>query len=190
MKIAFVEGSQFAFDFIDVFRNPIGLDVGSPFDEVEFLVIRARRLLEGVLRHVERISLVTGNHEERLVDQVHIVCLIKGKEVEVAADRVLEGRVRMTMGLPIIDVAFAVKGRHLLQFFFRDILGFHARGAFDGRTLCFGGALLTRFKEPLLDRVTAAVQKAIAANLPIPHTNLTVLVSQDFFTVRIRREVA
>ena len=68
------------------------------------------------------------------------------------------------MGLPIIDVAFAVKGRHLLQFFFRDILGFHARGAFDGRTLCFGGALLTRFKEPLLDRVTAAVQKAIAAN--------------------------
>ena len=27
-------------------------------------------------------------------------------------------------------------------------------------------------------------------NLPIPHTNLTVLVSQDFFTVRIRREVA
>lgn len=44
------------------------------------------------------------------------------------------------MGLPIIDVAFAVKGRHLLQFFFRDILGFHARGAFDGRTLCFGGA--------------------------------------------------
>lgn len=136
------------------------------FDEVEFLVIRARRLLEGVLRHVERISLVTGNHEERLVDQVHIVCRIKGKEVEVAADRVLEGRVRMTMGLPIIDVAFAVKGRHLLQFFFRDILGFHARGAFDGRTLCFGGALLTRFKEPLLDRVTAAIQKPLRRTMP------------------------
>lgn len=30
----------------------------------------------------------------------------------------------------------------------------------------------------------------VLVNLPIPHTNLTVLVSQDFFTVRIRREVA
>jgi len=27
-------------------------------------------------------------------------------------------------------------------------------------------------------------------NLPIPHANLTVMVSQDFFTVRIRREAA
>nr|DAG19675.1 MAG TPA: hypothetical protein [Caudoviricetes sp.] len=27
-------------------------------------------------------------------------------------------------------------------------------------------------------------------NLPIPHANLTVMVSQDFFTVRIRRQAA
>lgn len=34
------------------------------------------------------------------------------------------------------------------------------------------------------------ISNCIGVNLPIPHTNLTVLVSQDFFTVRIRREVA
>ncbi len=80
----------------------------STIDEIEFFIRRARRFRESIFCYVERIGVAAGNHQKRLVDEVHIGRCVKREEVEVAAQRIHERGIRVTVRLAVIDIAVGI----------------------------------------------------------------------------------
>ena len=103
------EGLELADHRFDVFRNEIGLNVRGARDLEEFLVLRARGGGEGFLGHVEGVRLFTRHHEQRLIDEFDLIARVPGHQIHEARGRVGEGGVGVTMGLAVVDHAFAVE---------------------------------------------------------------------------------
>lgn len=75
----------------------------------ELLVLGAGSLSEGILGHIEGISLFASNEQQGLVNELDVISSVPAHQLHEAAGGVAEGRVRMTMGATIVNHALAIE---------------------------------------------------------------------------------
>ena len=71
-------------------------------DKEQFFVLRAGRLAVTLLGHVKRIGIASGNHQQRLFDQIHSLAGIERHQIHKTALGVTERGVGMRMALQVI----------------------------------------------------------------------------------------
>ena len=133
-----------------------------PIDPEQFLVRGARGPREGVLGHVQAVGLTTGDHQQRLLDQVDLIRRIPTHQIQQAAGGVLEGRAGTGMRPPVVLVALSIhlerqRGDLLIRHV--GIAGIENRSAG-----LFLGACVRRLLQTLLDRIQLRISKSIATN--------------------------
>lgn len=105
-------------------------------NEEQLFLLRARRPAVALLGHIERVGDASGNHQQRLVDEVHIRTGIEGKQIDQTALGVAEGGIGMRVALEVIAVAVTIEVKRK----FGRLFGRHAAHVayiFRLTALCF-----------------------------------------------------
>lgn len=165
------ESSQFVHRLFDIFRLPVSFNMGRAGNFEQFLVARAGGIGKGFFGHIQRIGFVSGNHQQRLVNQINIGIDVKFHQIEQTADGAIGFGIGMEMAVGIVFIALAVQVHGNGGDLFRGHARAKFRGVLDFAGLYFFFACDGGSGEALLDGIFLTAQIAVAAGVAgIEHT--------------------
>ena len=109
LEVLAEELRQLVYRLIHILRHVVGLDMRGSGDKEQLLLPRACRLAVTLLGHIERVGDASGNHQQRLVDEVHIHAGIEGEQIDQTALGITKGRIGVCVALEVVAVAVTIE---------------------------------------------------------------------------------
>ncbi len=139
-------------------------------DEEQLLILRTGRTAIALFCHIERVGDASGNHQKRLIDEVHIRAGIERHQVHEAALGIAERRIRMGVALKVIGITFSVEIERQFSRHLRSHTA-HIANVFRFSAFSFFLTSRTRIGKTFLNIINLRIEETVAAyQASIEHT--------------------